>query len=96
MPKPCDLVVCTYVLEHVEPEKVPTVLDHIYRLTGKVAYFCISKREAREILPDGRNAHLSIHDSAWWFDSLKCAGFARESMEVLVDVGKKLTVVAVK
>jgi len=76
MPKPCDLVVCTDVLEHVEPEKLDAVLDHLYRITGKVGYFVISTRPANAILPDGRNAHLSVHPADWWVGKLMTNGWS--------------------
>lgn len=75
MPKPCDLVVCTDVLEHVEPEKLDAVLDHLYRITGRVGYFVISTREANAILPDGRNAHLSLHHPEMWIRMLQLKGW---------------------
>lgn len=61
-----DLVLCTDVLEHIEPHCLNDVLDHIYGLTGKVAFFNISTSASKAILPDGRNAHLIIKDDAWW------------------------------
>lgn len=81
MPKPCDLVVCTDVLEHVEPEHLTAVLDHIFRLTGKGAYFVISTRPANAILPDGRNAHICLMSRSEWFQKIKDAGFKVEGME---------------
>lgn len=75
MPKPCDLVVCTDVLEHVESEKVCAVLDHLHRLTGKGAYLVIATRQANAVLPDGRNAHLTVEPGSWWMDRVKEAGF---------------------
>lgn len=74
MPKPCDLVVCTDVLEHVEPDRLASVLDHIGRLTAKAAYFVISTRLANATLPDGRNAHLIVRPAAWWLDLLAPMG----------------------
>lgn len=70
LPKPADLIVCTDVLEHVEPDKVMNVLRHIYLLAGKGAYLSISCQPARERLPAGRNAHLSVHQPEWWLDRL--------------------------
>lgn len=71
MPKPVDLVVSTDVLEHVEPEKLDNVLDHIWRLAGRGAYLVIATRPAQAILPDGRNAHLIVQPSDWWLSKLR-------------------------
>jgi len=76
LPKPADIVVCTDVLEHIEPEKIDAVLNHI-RLLAKVgAYLVISMRPAREHLPDGRNAHLIIENAVWWTKKLQAGGWA--------------------
>jgi hypothetical protein len=70
-PEPADLVVCTDVLEHIEPDKLDAVLDHIRSLARKAAYLIISTREAKKTLPDGRNAHLIIETPEWWQERLK-------------------------
>jgi len=75
MPKPIDMLVCTDVLEHVEPDKLDNVLAHQYRLTARGAYYVISTKPAKAILPDGRNAHLIIEDAAWWADKLAAQGW---------------------
>jgi len=66
LPSPADLVVCTDVLEHVEPEFLDNVLYHIKSLTKKKAYFTISCNPAKKTLPDGRNAHLIVRIPKWW------------------------------
>jgi hypothetical protein len=93
MPKPCELVVCTDVLEHVEPEKLDAVLDHLLRLTGRVAYVVISTKPANATLPDGRNAHLSIHDADWWRGRLTAIGWRVASWQL---TGKDVTGVLTK
>jgi hypothetical protein len=93
MPKPCDMTVCTDVLEHVEPSKVEAVLDHIWRLTGRVAYLVISTKPANAILPDGRNAHLSVHPANWWIEKLELLGWFVKSQMMS---GKDLTLTVVK
>jgi hypothetical protein len=70
LPQRADMVVCTDVLEHVEPNKLKTVLRHIHGLTLKCAFFVIALRPAEKRLPDGRNAHLIIDGAPWWFDQL--------------------------
>lgn len=92
MPKPCDMVICTDVLEHVEPSKLDAVLDHIWRLTGQVGYFVISTKPANAVLPDGRNAHLSVRPAEWWEEAFVGKGWKI----VKQHVGKDLTIVAEK
>lgn len=65
-PKPCDLVVSTDVLEHIEPDKLDAVLAHILSLAGRGVYLVIACRPAKAILPDGRNAHLIVESPEWW------------------------------
>jgi hypothetical protein len=77
LPKPADLVVCTDVLEHVEPDKVDAVLQHLFCLTGKGAYLTIATREARHVLPDGRNAHLTIQPAEWWMNKVAGVGYQK-------------------
>lgn len=69
-PEPHDLVVCTDVLEHIEPDYLDSVLNHLVYLTRKAIFLAISTREARKSLPDGRNAHLIVEDYKWWMDKL--------------------------
>ncbi len=69
--EPADLVVCTDVLEHIEPELLDSVLQHLHSLTHKVLFFYISTKLAlNHVLPDGRNPHLSFHDAEWWKEKL--------------------------
>jgi len=75
LPKPAELVVCTDVLEHVEPDRLTAVLAHLFQLTLVGAFFLIAMRKANKILPDGRNAHLIIEDSRFWISRVERAGF---------------------
>lgn len=68
-PEPADLVVCTDVLEHVEPECIDNVLDDICRVTSKMALVTVATRPAVKVLADGRNAHLTVMPFAWWKSS---------------------------
>ncbi len=70
MPTPCDLVTCTDVLEHVEPDKLDAVLSHIFELARVAAYIAIFNGPAKAVLPDGRNAHLIIESPHWWMERL--------------------------
>lgn len=70
LPRPADIVVCTDVLEHIEPVFLEDVLNHIQSLTRIAVFFSISTVPAKKTLPDGRNAHLLVKDSRWWMDRL--------------------------
>lgn len=76
-PKASDIVACIDVLEHIEPQCVGAVLRHILRLTKIAGFLVISTVKAAHILPNGRNAHLSVHPGGWWMDQLTGAGFER-------------------
>ncbi len=79
LPEPADVVVCTDVLEHIEPEFLGEVLDHLKVLTKRKGFFLISTVAAEKHLSDGRNAHLIIEDARWWlnalWDKFKIVGF---------------------
>lgn len=67
MPNSADLVVCTDVLEHVEPDLLDNVLKHLQGLTCKVGYFVIATRpDTSKTLPDGSNPHKIIEKPHWW------------------------------
>lgn len=70
LPEPADIVVCTDVLEHIEPECLDDVLTNLAALTKKGCYLTASTRPAQKKLSDGRNAHLIIENGNWWLAKL--------------------------
>lgn len=69
-PEPADLVTCTDVLEHIEPECLDEVLDHISRLALRHVFLVVATRPAAKFLADGRNAHLIQEPVDWWLPKL--------------------------
>lgn len=65
-PQPADLVVCSDVLEHIEPQCVESVLEHLYALTNKALFVDVACRPAKKTLADGRNAHLIQWEPYKW------------------------------
>jgi FkbM family methyltransferase len=65
-PRPAELVICTDVLEHIEPDLLDNVLQDIARCTLQTAYVIIATFPAQKTLPDGRNAHLIQQGADWW------------------------------
>lgn len=70
-PSPADLVICTDVLEHIEPEMLDNVLMDIGRVTRRMAYLVIHSGPSMKTLPDGRNTHLIQQDRLWWYNKLE-------------------------
>lgn len=69
-PEPHDMVICTDVLEHIEPECLDAVLDDLQRVTRQTLFLQVCTVEAFQKLPDGRNAHLIIKPARWWIEQL--------------------------
>ena len=65
-PRAAELVVCTDVLEHIEPDKLLLVLDDLRRCMTRVGYFTINTEPAWRTLHDGRNTHLIQRAESWW------------------------------
>jgi hypothetical protein len=73
-PAAADLVVCTDVLEHVEPDCLPAVLDHIDRLATKALLINVALVTGRRRLPDGTPAHRLVRDAEFWQHQLQRFG----------------------
>ena len=69
-PNPADIVACTDVLEHIEPECLEDVLADLRQVTKRLGFFTIATRPAKKFLADGRNAHLIQQDAKWWIERL--------------------------
>lgn len=65
-PEPRELVCCIDVLEHIEPDKLDSVLDDLKRVTIGLGVYTVSTIPAQKELADGRNAHLIIEPMEWW------------------------------
>lgn len=91
-PSPADVVICTDVLEHVEPELIDGVLDDLARLTKRVGFFNIATRPAVKFIADGRNAHLIQQPMSWWIGKLEQRFVVAERQDL---EGQEFTVVVV-
>lgn len=69
-PDPAEFVVSIDVLEHIEPECLEAVLDHIRSKTLRHAFLTIHTGPAVKVLSDGRNAHLIQEGPEWWLPKI--------------------------
>jgi hypothetical protein len=65
-PGPAELVVCSDVLEHIEPQHLDELLAELARLTQRKLFVDICTSPALKTLSDGRNAHLIVQPPDWW------------------------------
>lgn len=65
-PSPAELVCCIDVLEHVEPDMLHRVLQHIRVKAQRIVFITVHCGPAGKTLSDGRNAHLIQERPAWW------------------------------
>lgn len=70
MPVPAQMVACIDVLEHIEPEFLDNVLDHLATLTEAVCFLTVHTGPAGKTLPDGRNAHIIQKPMDWWLPKI--------------------------
>jgi hypothetical protein len=64
-----DLLVNVDVLEHVPACELDAVLSHMASLSNR-AIIIIDTRPAKTLLPDGRNAHVTLASPQWWQQKL--------------------------
>lgn len=65
-----DLVVCIDVLEHLEPDTVEANLLEM-SILGDELFLIVDTVPAKKVLPDGRNAHLTVRDKDFWLGRFK-------------------------
>jgi len=96
LPKPADIVICTDVLEHIEPETLDAVLDDLRRVTRKVGVFSLCTAPANKTFSDGTDAHLIVMPKTWWqmklaeyFEIGKTIDFGKSQLLFVVGPQKK-------
>jgi hypothetical protein len=78
-----DAVICIDVLEHLPEDSIDYVLEDIFSYGTKLILLKISLSPAHAILPNGENAHISVHDRQWWIDRAK--PLAKEGQTLIVN-----------
>jgi len=66
---PADLLVNVDVLEHIPESDLDEVIAHMASLCTD-AIIVVDTLPASLILPNGENAHCTVHPAAWWQERL--------------------------
>lgn len=69
--KKYDLVISTDVIEHIPIDYVPMIIKDIFSYSNHLVFITTCCREAKEILPNGLNAHATVQTEQWWKEQLK-------------------------
>lgn len=70
VPAPADLVVSVHALEHVEPESVDAVIDHMRGLALRALLVVVSCEASTKTLPDGSPWHSFVRPWDYWLGRL--------------------------
>ena len=74
LPESAGVVVCTDVMEHVEPEFTDEVVAQLCALATRAVFVVVCCVEGDRLLPDGRPAHINVHSREWWADTFRQFG----------------------
>ena len=66
-----DGVIVSDVMEHIPESAVQDVVADIVNYGRHWVFFSICCREAKRILPNGKNAHCTIKTQQWWTHQIK-------------------------
>lgn len=82
-------VICTDVMEHIDPDDVDMILADIFASLHPIgsvfAYFHISTRLAGKTFDNGENVHLTVQPAEWWDKRL--ARFERADLTIRATYG---------
>ena len=65
-----DGVINIDVLEHIEEKDIEAVLSEIFSYADKFVYLSIALFLGTDLLPDGRNMHVTVKPTSWWKDKI--------------------------
>lgn len=74
LPSSAGVVVCTDVMEHVEPECTDEVIRHLCGLATRAVFVAVACRASGKLLADGRTAHINVQPPAWWHERFSAVG----------------------
>lgn len=91
LPEPHDVVACMDVLEHVEPNYLRAVIEHLASVTRRLAFVVIPNAARTRRMADGRLAHLTVEGVYFWSGRLVGSFKRVEHIHSLADAEYEMT-----
>lgn len=82
--KKSDCVVCMDVLEHIFVADIPKIVGELFALSRKLLVINVACYEAKALLPNGENAHVTVRTPAWWKGVIDSISTGYEEVEVML------------
>ena len=64
--KSFDITISIDVLEHIPVQDLHWVLNEIFVFSSKAVFINVACYAASALLPNGKNAHVSVFNPDWW------------------------------
>lgn len=61
-----DGVICTGVLEHIPRPEMDMAIGNLVRYADKWCFIIVGTAPTKKLLPDGRQAHVTLRPKKWW------------------------------
>ena len=78
-----DMVICIDVLEHIPIEDIDYVLEELSNLANKYIFLNVGCYSAAALLPNGKNAHITIQKPEWWYEKIHNLINIRQNLKII-------------
>jgi hypothetical protein len=72
-----DGVLCSDVLEHVEADRVVTLIGYLFAHSRQFVWASVCTRPAKKLFKDGRNMHVTVRRMSWWQNLFEAAAHGK-------------------
>ena len=81
-----DAVISTDVLEHCPEEDVPWIIEEMFSYANKLLFAVVACYPAMATLPNGENAHCTVHGPDWWQPIVEAAAAKNPAVRYRIEL----------
>jgi len=82
-----DGVICTDVMEHCPEEDLDWIIDELFAFSDRYLLCSIACYPAKRLLPNGKNAHITLKNPGWWVDKFQEAASKKAAIDYYLWIG---------